>query len=152
MKLGEALTLRSQLLARISQVRERLKASALVQEGEAPAEDPAALLTEFDGMAADLQRLIANINRTNIATQLSNGETLTDALARRDILGLRQAVLRQVAEVAGERQQRYGRAEIRILATVDVGSLRRQADDYARERRELDTMIQETNWTTELQE
>ena len=152
MKLGEALTLRSQLLARIGQVRERLKASALVQEGETPPEDPAALLTEFDSMARDLQRLIANINRTNIETQLSTGETLTDALARRDILGLRQAVLRQVAEVAGERQQRYGRAEIRILPTVDVGSLRRQADEHAQERRQLDTLIQETNWTTELQE
>jgi hypothetical protein len=38
------------------------------------------------------------------------------------------------------------------LATVDVGSLRQQADEYAQERRELDTLIQETNWTTELQE
>jgi hypothetical protein len=152
MKLGEALTLRSQLLARIGQVRERLKASALVQEGETPPEDPTALLAEFDSMAGDLQRLIANINRTNIATQLSTGETLTEALARRDILGLRQAVLRQVADVAGERQQRYGRAEIRILPTVDVGSLRQRADEYAQERRELDTLVQETNWTTELQE
>ena len=152
MKLGEALTLRSQLLARIGQVRERLKVSALVQEGETPPEDPTALLREFDSMAGDLQRLIANINRTNIATRLSTGETLTDALARRDILGLRQAVVRQVADVAGERQQRYGRAEIRILPTVDVGSLRRRADEYAQERRQLDTLIQETNWTTELQE
>ena len=33
MKLGEALTVRSQLLARIAQIRERLKAKALVQEG-----------------------------------------------------------------------------------------------------------------------
>ena len=55
-----------------------------------------------------------------------------------------------MADVAGERQQRYGRAEIRILPTVDVGALRRQADELARERRELDTAIQETNWTTEL--
>jgi hypothetical protein len=152
MKLGEALTLRSQLLARIGQVRERLKASALVQEGESPPEDPSALLAEFDSMANELEQLIASINRTNLATQLPSGQTLTGALARRDVLPLRQAVLRQVADVAGERQQRYGRAEIRILPTVDVGELRRQADQLARERRELDSSIQETNWTTELQE
>jgi hypothetical protein len=152
MKLGEALTLRSQLLARIAQTRERLKNSALVQEGEKPPEDPEALLSEFEAMASDLERLIAQINRTNLATELPSGQTLTEALARRDVLSLRQTVLRQVAEVAGERQQRYGRAEIRILATIDVGALRKQADDLARERRELDAAIQETNWSTELVE
>jgi hypothetical protein len=152
MKLGEALTLRSQLLVRIGQTRERLKASALVQEGESPPEDPQALLAEFDSMASELERLIAGINRTNLATKLPSGQTLTDALARRDMLALRQSVLRQVADEAGERQQRYGLAEIRILPTVDVGALRRQADELARERRELDAAIQETNWTRELQE
>jgi hypothetical protein len=150
MKLGEALTLRSLLLARIAQIRERLKASALVQEGESPPEDPNSLLREFESMAAELQALIESINRTNLSTQLASGETLTAALARRDVLALRQAVVRQVADVAGERQQRYGQAEIRTLPTVDVGALRRQADELARERRELDTSIQETNWTTEL--
>src|SRR5205823_14635235 len=130
----------------------RLKANALVQEGETPSEDPGALLSEFETMAGELERLIAQINRTNLATQLPTRETLTDALARRDILSLRQTVLRQVADVAGERQQRYGRAEIRILPTVDVSDLRRRADELARERRELDTAIQETNWTAELVE
>jgi hypothetical protein len=133
-------------------MRERLKASALVQEGESPPEDPTALLAEFESMAGELESLIARINRTNLATQLPSGGTLTDALARRDILALRQTLLRQVADAAGERQQRYGLAEIRILPTVDVGELRRRADELARERRELDTAIQETNWTTELEE
>jgi hypothetical protein len=152
MKLGEALTLRSQLQTRIQQLRGRLQASALVQEGEQPPEDPASLLAEFDDLASQLERLVTRINHTNLATQLPDGTTLTDALARRDALTLRQTVIRQVADVAGERQQRYGRAEIRILPTVDVSALRRQADDLARERRELDGTIQETNWSTDLLE
>src|ERR671934_1105266 len=135
MKLGEALTLRSQLQIRIEQLRGRLKASALVQEGEEPPEDPGRLLAEFDDLATQLERLVTQINHTNIATKLPEGNTLTDALARRDALTLRQTVIRQVADVAGERQQRYSRAEIRTLPTVDVGVLRRQADDLARERR-----------------
>ena len=53
--------------------------------------------------------------------------------------------------MAGQRRQRYGRAEIRTLATVDVAA-GRQADDLARERRELDARIQETNWATDLLE
>lgn len=150
MKLGEALTLRSQLLARIGVARERLKASVLVQEGEKPPEDPAALLQEFEAMATELERLIARINNTNLATTLTNGMTLTDALARRDGLALRLAVLKQVADVAGERQQRYGQAEIRTVPTVDVATLRTQVDDLAHERRLLDATIQETNWTTDL--
>jgi uncharacterized protein DUF6847 len=152
MKLGEALTLRSQLQTRIQQLGGRLKASALVQEGEEPPEDPSSLLAEFDALATQLERLVRQINHTNLATKLPSGTTLTDALARRDALTLRQTMIRQVADVAGERQQRYGRAEIRILATVDVGALRRQADDLARERRELDGTIQVTNWSTDLLE
>lgn len=97
-----------------------------------------------------MEKLIVQINRTNLATVLPNGQTLTDALAHRDVLALRMTVIRGVADVAGERQQRYGRAEIRTLATVDVGDLRRRSDDLARERRELDVAIQETNWTTDL--
>jgi len=152
MKLGEALTLRKQLLVAVGSLRERLKASALVQEGETPPEDPSDLLREFDEIVVQLEGLIARINRTNLATTLPSGATLTDALARRDTLSLRQGMLRQVADVAGERQSRYGRAEIRTLATVDVGELRRRADALAKERRELDAEIQQTNWTVDLLE
>lgn len=94
MKLGEALTLRSQLQTRIERLRGRLKASALVQEGEQPPEDPASLLAEFDDLATELERLVTRINHTNLATRLPDGTTLTDALARRDALTLRQTVIR----------------------------------------------------------
>ena len=40
MKLSEALVLRADIQKRIEQLRERLKTSALVQEGERPPEDP----------------------------------------------------------------------------------------------------------------
>jgi hypothetical protein len=150
MKLGEALTLRSDLQTRIEQLRGRLKESVLVQEGERPPEDPETLLTELGRLAGELEQLIVRINRTNLATNLGDGRTLTDALARRDVLTLRHTILRQVAEVAGERQQRYGRAEIRTLATIDVSDVRATADELARERRELDVAIQETNWRTDL--
>ena len=51
MKIGEALTLRSQLQIRFQQLRERLKASVLVQEGEKPPEDPEELLKELESVA-----------------------------------------------------------------------------------------------------
>jgi hypothetical protein len=149
-KVGEALTVRSQLQTRFQQLRERLKASVLVQEGEQPPEDPAKLLGELERIAGELEKLIARINKTNLATTLGDGQTLTDALARREHLALLQTAFHQIAETASAGQTRYGKAEIRILRTVDVGALRRRTDELARERRELDVRIQEANWQTDL--
>jgi hypothetical protein len=53
-KIGEALTLRSQLQIRFQQLRERLKACVLVQEGENPPEDPEELLTELQSVGDQL--------------------------------------------------------------------------------------------------
>jgi len=150
MKLGEALTLRSQLQVKFQQLRERLKASALVQEGEAPPEDPDVLLAELESVADELEELIARINKTNLATSLRDGMTLTEALARRDHLAWLQGALHQVAETASVVQARYGKAELRMLRTVDVAKLRQRADGLAKERRTLDARIQEVNWLTEL--
>ncbi len=47
MKLAEGLVLRKDTKKRIEQLRERLKLSALVQEGEEPAENPHDLLAEL---------------------------------------------------------------------------------------------------------
>jgi hypothetical protein len=149
-KLGEALTLRSQLQVKFQQLRERLKASALVQEGEAPPEDPNMLLGELESVAAELEGLIARINKTNLATRLRDGMTLTEALARRDHLAWLLGALHQVAETASVVQARYGKAELRMVRTVEVAKLRRRADDLAKERRILDARIQEVNWLTEL--
>ncbi len=152
MKLAEALVLRADLQRRVGQVRERLNMSALVQEGDQPPEQPQALLGELDEMFEQLNRLIVQINQTNVRTRIDGGETLTEALARRDVLDLRLQVLKQVADTAAQRIDRYGRSEIKRVATVDVGALRRDIDQIARQRRELDTAIQATNWTTELGE
>jgi hypothetical protein len=109
-KLGEALTLRSQLQTRFVQLRDRLASSVFAQEGEAPPEDPAALLTELEQVAAQLEDLIARINKTNLATTIDDGRTVTDALARRDHLTILHAAFQKVAGAASESQVRYGKA------------------------------------------
>ncbi|QBD76768.1 hypothetical protein EPA93_12430 [Ktedonosporobacter rubrisoli] len=152
MKLAEALVLRADLQKRIEQMRNRLNQSALVQEGEQPPENPTELLTELGQMLAQLQELIARINRTNLQASLPDGTTLTNALAQRDVLSLHHSIIDGLADTASNRIERYGRAEIRKLSTVDVAALRKQLDELARQRRELDTTIQATNWTTDLLE
>jgi hypothetical protein len=125
-------------------MRMRLQASASVQEGEVPPEDPRKLLEETERLVSELEGYVRRINRTNLSA------TLTDALARGDALTLRYGNLKTLVSTASDRLPRYGRAEIRILPAVEVGPLRRQMDELARQRRELDTAIQQANWATDL--
>ena len=150
MKLAEALARRADLQKRIEQMRGRLQQSALVQEGENPPEDPEELLGESEGMLAELEDLVGRINRTNLEATLADGRTLTAALAERDALALRYGLLSGLVRMASERVPRYGRNEIRVLSTVNVAEKRRQMDQLALRRRDLDTRLQQANWTTDL--
>lgn len=123
MKLAEALQERADLNRRIEQLRYRLSNNVLVQEGEKPLEDPAALLEELES-----------------------------SFARRDVLSLRADAYRRLVEEASQNTHRATRTEIKILSAVDVPALQRQADDASRELRLLDNTLQATNWTADLME
>ncbi|MDG4807176.1 DIP1984 family protein [Micromonospora sp. WMMD1120] len=153
MKLAEALALRADAARRAEQRRARITASARYQEGEAPAEDASALLAEAGVALGELESLIRRINRTNAATAVDGVGTLTDALARRDVLRLRHSVVTSAADAAageGQRGYRQLRSELKMIPALPVAELRRQADDLARQLREVDTLIQRTNWEVEL--
>ena len=107
MKLAEALALRADASRRAEQLRSRITGSARFQEGETPAEDAASLLTEVGAVLDGLESLIRRINRTNAATPVDGG-TLTDALARRDVLRMRHSMVTAAADAAaGEGQRGY---------------------------------------------
>ncbi len=149
MKLANALTERAELQTKVRQLENRLMNNAQVQEGERPAEDPAALLAELEAAYAALEDLIARINLTNSAT-LSGGKSLTALLARRDCLAGKIGVLRSFCDAASALVTRRTVGEIKIKSTVDVAALQKQIDALSKELRELDAAIQEKNWTTEL--
>ena len=151
MKLAEALQERADLNRRIEQLRYRLNNNVLVQEGEKPLEDPAALLEELDSSFTRLEWLIARINLTNCAVKVE-GRSLTELIARRDVLSLRAEAYRRLVEEASQNTHRATRTEIKILSAVDVPALQRQADDASRELRLLDNTLQATNWTADLME
>lgn len=150
MKLAEALIQRADHRKRLDQLRERLGRVARVQEGDAPAEDPAALLAEVERTAAGLTTLIQRINRTNSSTPLDNGRTIADAIAERDTLQLRHAIVTSLIQAAIIKQDRFTKSEVRFHSTVDIVTLQRQADNLAQAYRELDTKIQAANWLVEV--
>ena len=150
MKLAEALIQRADHRKRLDQLRERLVRVARVQEGDEPAEDPAALLAETERTAAALTSLIQRINRTNSTTPLDDGRTIADAIAERDTLRLRHTILTTLLQAASIKQDRLTKSEVRFQRTVDVVALQQQTDDLAQAYRELDTKIQAANWLVEL--
>lgn len=152
MKLAEALILRSDLQKRLAQLKQRMLLNARVQEGDEPSEDPALLVAAFEEDAAELERLIRQINRTNLATEIEPGVTVTDALARRDALRLRAGAYRELAQSASISQTRHLRSEIKFVSAVDVRAVQQRADALARELRELDARVQSANWTYDLME
>ncbi|MFE0191592.1 DIP1984 family protein [Streptomyces sp. NPDC058989] len=154
MKLAEALAERAEATRRVEQLRARIVGSARYQEGETPAEDATQLLAEAGEVLDTLETLIRRINRTNAIVEMGPDGTLTDALARRDVLRTRHSVITAAADAAaGKGERGYGRqlrSELMMLSALSVAELRGQADDLAREIREIDVRIQRTNWEVDL--
>jgi hypothetical protein len=150
MKLAEALILRSDCQKRIEQLKHRLVASAKVQEGEEPPEDPKELLKELERISNELEALIKRINKTNSLTQFQDGMTLSDALAVRDVLMLKRSVYSGLAEAASVRQDRYSRSEVKFISIVNVSEIQRRVDELSQQYRLLDSSIQAANWNIDL--
>jgi hypothetical protein len=150
MKLAEALIARADCQKRISQLKERLIESAKVQDGDSPPEPPEQLFAEVNRLTSELENFIRRINRTNAQTNYAAECSLSDALATRDILQMRQSINRQVARAGVIEQNRYSRSEIRYVSTVDIRALLKEADEISKRHRELDASIQAANWTTDL--
>lgn len=152
MKLGEALQERAAAQRRVSDLRERVAASVLANEDEQPPEDPTALLAEAEAVADQLGTLIRRINLTNARTTLADGNTVTEALARRDVLSTKLATLEHAAKATRGQQHafRFGRSELRSVVQVDMPALRARIDELATQRRELDATLQRISWEVDL--
>ena len=149
MKLAEALQERADLNRRIDDLRRRLGCNILTQEGEKPAEDPAALLRELEASIARLEELMAKINLTNCRTK-AGGTTLTELIAKKDALQLKLSAYRDLVYTAGQSASRARGTEIRVRPVLGAAELQKQVDETAKELRRLDNLLQETNWKTKL--
>ena len=149
MKLAEALNLRADLQKKVAQIKERLSQNVKVQEGDEPAEAPEGLFAELDATLSQLEDLIVRINRTNQET-VWEGQTLTEMIAAKDILSMHLSVLRSSLEATNIRNDRYTRNEIKFVRTVDETELQKRVDKLSKQIREVDTKLQQANWTVEL--
>ena len=151
MKLAEALAIRKDTQKRIEQLKSRILNNVRVQEGDSPSEEPKELMKAMDACLNTLFALIFKINKTNMNT-ISEGRTITEMMAERDILSMRITSLREIFNKASESQERYSRSEIKMVTTIDIKHLGKKIDDLSKQLRELDMKIQTLNFTTELME
>lgn len=149
MKLATALSERSDIQNKISEISVRLNNNAKVQDGDTPAENPIKLMEELDILLIRLEDLMAKINLTNSKT-IYDGKTITELLAHRDCLKKKIEVMRNFLNNASNRVNRVTRTEIKIISTVPVDEIQETLDCLSKELRQTDEKIQELNWITEL--
>ena len=149
MKLAEALSIRADLQKKVAQLKERIKESAKVQEGDEPCDNVEELYKELDEALVQLEDLVYRINITNVQI-VQGGDSLTRLIAKRDVLSLRVKTLQEVVRHVSANDTRYGRNELKYVSTIDIKVLRKEADTYAKQYRELDLKIQSLNWTVDL--
>lgn len=151
MKLAEALAIRKDLSRKIEQIKSRLLSNVRLQQGDKPAEEPEELFKELDSCLVQLQSLIARINKTNMNT-VSEGKTLTEMMAEKEVLGKRIEILRAVFDKGNETQDRYSRTEIKMVTVIDIKALNKQIEKISEQLRKLDIKIQGLNFLTDLME
>ncbi len=150
MKLAEALLLRGDLQKKMASLRERIARNGLVQEGNIPLEDPNGLLEEANAVILELEKIVLAINAANLTNRLPDGRSLTAAIAERDSLIQRHALLQTAIGSTQKEADRYSVREIKWVAVFDVKKLQKQSEDLAKHLRELNAKIQETNWQVAL--
>ena len=151
MKLAEALNIRADLQRKVYQLKSRLIANSQVQEGDTPAEDPEDLVKELDTSIKKLEDVIKLINKTNSNTYIKN-KSISDMIVERDMLKLKMSAINELVNSASNKVDRYSNKEIKIISTINVKEKQKELDKMSKEYREIDTLLQGLNWTTDLVE
>jgi len=107
-------------------------------------------MKELDACLTQLEDLIWRINATNMKTTNAQGVTLTQLMARKDVLTMRVSNLRSIFDTASAGQDRYSRSEIKTVTVVDVKAIGKKVDECSAQLRQLDMEIQALNFQTEL--
>jgi len=150
MKLAEALSIRSGIQKDFAWIKDQFSKISRVPEGSAPAEDPEEMLQRMESRASEFEQLVKQINRTNLNVADSRGRTMTELLAERDALRARQNILTEAYHQATQKEDVYGRQELRYVPTMDVVALRKRVETTNFRLRELNILVQRLNWEADL--
>jgi hypothetical protein len=149
MKLAEGILQRADILKKNEHIQNRIRPNLIVTEDKKPQEDPIKLLAQLRSAIQDFESIVIRINKTNNKTMIDEKTQLMAALAKRDALKLLAEKLRSIQEAG---QISHHSSTVNLKSTIDFAKLQVEIDQTGRAFRELDSKIQEINWTTELED
>lgn len=150
MKLAEALLLRGDQQKKIASLKQRINANVLVQEGDEPSEDPNELIKQVFTLTQETQKLVLAIHQTNAQAKANDGRLLLAVLSERDELVERHKILTSAIASTQKEPDRYSTREIKWGKVIPVSALQKQADDISAKLRDLNVLIQASNWQIDL--
>jgi len=150
MKLASAIEEKSDLGKKITDLSNRIIASGRVQEGDEPLEECSTLLIELDEVYTRLEELTRSITKTNQLAKFNDEYScLADALSARNIYAKKISVLTTILNGCAP-QSRFSRTEIKFVNKLDTVTLRKEIEKLTKQKRELNTAIQEFNWIVDV--
>ncbi|MCL2204595.1 MAG: DIP1984 family protein [Defluviitaleaceae bacterium] len=150
MKLAEALIERAELQKENAKLLGRIKDNTMVQDGDAPAEEPEELIAQYERNMERFLLLVQKINETNSKTAFAEGMNIADAIALRDCLGAKHRAYQNMYSATTISVNRYSQNEIKFVRCLEPKMIQKRIDKLAKEYRELDTKLQGINWTVDL--
>lgn len=150
MKLAEALKLRKRLQQKINELNEKITENAYVKDGEEPVYNLSNLIEERKKFVEDLRALKVKIIRTNVET-LVGGESIAEAIIRLSDKSEEISVLKSLPTKRSE-EDRYSYKEIerKVVLQYNVKENDAAIALLEKEKEELDSAIQATNWSTKV--
>lgn len=107
------------------------------------------LIKALESTRGELAALIKRINATNSSVKVGDF-LLGDLVVDRDTRIMEVTALNNLIDQASQVSNRYSRSEILVLPSINVKETQKKVDQLAKDIRELDNLIQATNWNTEL--
>jgi len=156
MKLGEALNRINEIGKEINILTSLALENGLKQDGDSTERSVENILLEINALIDERSALKYNVMKTNIITQISYAHNQTMSLA--EAILLRRSLIDKNSSInsliQNTKPNLYGmrskQSEIKVFRSFDPGQQRKIADAAAKQARELDTIIQIINWSTEI--
>ena len=151
MLLAEALLKKAVLKKELEALEQRMGDSARIPHDEEPVDDYLVLLGSYREKEGELLDMSLRILATNISTAFREGETISQAIIRRDSLKRVVSMYNKLLNAASGGERRlFSSRDIKYKRLVDMDKVRVNKDNVAMQYRDLDVKLQQLNWNTEL--
>jgi hypothetical protein len=157
MKLATLLNKRSDLQKTLKTLESRMQNNLLVQEGDAAQEPPHELIADYVDLSSEWAHVVKTINRINtqsrgpIEIDGASYDNLSEIIVERDRLTSIVNMYKKVLDGSVVRLGHFGsRNEIKQRVVLNVRDIRAEADAFAKRLRIIDEILQEFNWTIDV--